>query len=140
MSAKFKKATPTGNASAHIKAASVDPARAPLPAKAGAESDRLTLPVDGYTRWAELKHIVPCSHEWVRQRELVGRFPKRVQLGGPRCVGWSNRELLRWMESPNDYHAPGAPGLPADAQGNPPATPPKARKRTAVALATGAEG
>jgi len=135
MSANFKNAMPTGDTSTPVKTASVNPTRAPLAAKADTELYRLSLAVDGYTRWSELKHIVPCSHEWVRQRELMGRFPKRVQLGGPRCVGWPNRELLRWLESPNDYRAAGTPVPSVDApeQAEPPAA---RRKRAAVSLAS----
>lgn len=65
----------------------------------------LTLPLDGFTRWAELKHFVPLSHEAVRQRELAGRFPRRIRLGSARCVAWPNRELHRWLENPSGYCA-----------------------------------
>jgi predicted DNA-binding transcriptional regulator AlpA len=63
------------------------------------------LPLDGYTRWADLKCIVPLSHEAVRQRELKGRFPKRVQLGSARCVAWRNQEILCWLADPSGYRA-----------------------------------
>lgn len=69
----------------------------------GVPSAPQSLPLDGFTRWADLKHIIPLSHEAVRQRELAGRFPKRVQLGSARCVGWRNSELLRWLAAPADY-------------------------------------
>ncbi len=64
-----------------------------------------SLPRDGYTRWGELKRIVPLSHETVRQREHAGRFPKRVQLGSARCVAWPNWEILRWLADPAGYRA-----------------------------------
>jgi prophage regulatory protein len=73
-----------------------------------ASSAPQSLPLDGFTRWADLKRIVPLSHESVRKRELAGRFPKRVQLGSARCVGWKNSEILRWLDSPNEYRAPQA--------------------------------
>lgn len=57
----------------------------------GANPEPKALPLDGFTRWNELKHIIPLSHESVRQRELKGRFPKRVQLGSARCVAWPMR-------------------------------------------------
>jgi prophage regulatory protein len=72
-------------------------------ASPGAQPDALSLPLDGYTRWADLKRIIPMSHEAVRLREIAGRFPKRVQLGSARCVGWPNREIHRWMADPANY-------------------------------------
>lgn len=83
-----------------IRADHVNPARAAL-------TEPPSLPLDGYTRWADLKRFVPMSHEVVRQRELAGRFPRRVQLGSARCVGWKNRELHRWFADPAGYHAEG---------------------------------
>lgn len=65
------------------------------------------LPLDGFTRWADLRQIIPLSHESVRQRELAGRFPRRVQLGSSRSVGWPNREIHRWMADPTNYRAEG---------------------------------
>ncbi|MFC5428341.1 helix-turn-helix transcriptional regulator [Paraburkholderia denitrificans] len=76
----------------------VDLARAP-------HAEPQALPLDGFTRWSDLKRIVPLSHESVRQREMAGRFPKRVRLGSARCVGWPNRELHRWLAAPADYRA-----------------------------------
>ncbi|MFM0049885.1 AlpA family phage regulatory protein [Caballeronia grimmiae] len=63
------------------------------------------LPLDGFTRWSDLKQFVPLSHESIRQRELKGRFPKRVQLGSARCVAWPNREIHRWLADPAGYRA-----------------------------------
>ncbi|WP_084170036.1 helix-turn-helix transcriptional regulator [Paraburkholderia ferrariae] len=78
------------------------------PPSDGARSEPQSLPLDGFTRWADLKRLIPLSHESVRQRELKGRFPKRVQLGSARSVGWSNRELHRWLADPAGYRAPEA--------------------------------
>ncbi|MEM5315553.1 AlpA family phage regulatory protein [Paraburkholderia sp. JHI869] len=63
---------------------------------------------EGYTRLAELLLIVPMSGEAIRQRELKGRFPKRVQLGSARCVAWKNSEILSWLADPAGYRAPQA--------------------------------
>jgi predicted DNA-binding transcriptional regulator AlpA len=71
----------------------------------GAQPEPLVLPLDGFTRWSDLKHIIPMCHESVRQRELAGRFPKRVQLGSARCVAWPNREIHRWLADPAGYRA-----------------------------------
>ena len=40
----------------------------------GAQLELKSLPLDGFTRWNDLKRIVPLSHESIRQRELKGRF------------------------------------------------------------------
>ncbi|WP_392389108.1 helix-turn-helix transcriptional regulator [Burkholderia multivorans] len=92
----------THSADGHIRvvAASVDPSRPPLPAPE-------SLPLDGYSRWKDLKPFLPFSQETLRQRELANRFPKRVQLGSARCVGWPNRELHRWFADPANYRAMG---------------------------------
>jgi prophage regulatory protein len=74
----------------------------------GAQSEPQALPLDGYTRWNDLKRIIPLSHESIRQRELKGRFPKRVQLGSARCVAWKNSEIHRWLSDPSGYCAPQA--------------------------------
>jgi predicted DNA-binding transcriptional regulator AlpA len=60
------------------------------------------LPLDGYTRWNELKHYVPFSRETLRQHELAGRFPQRIHFSS-RCAAWSNRELHRYFENPECY-------------------------------------
>ncbi|MGN4108096.1 helix-turn-helix transcriptional regulator [Burkholderia gladioli] len=73
------------------------------PPAGGVRSEPQSLPLDGFTRWALLKHIVPLSHEAVRQRELKGLFPRRVKLGSARCVAWPNRELHRWLADPAGY-------------------------------------
>lgn len=81
-----------------IRADHVDSARSAL-------TESVSFPLDGYMRWADLKRIVPFSHETVRQRELKGRFPRRVQLGSARCVAWPNREIYRWLADPSGYCA-----------------------------------
>ncbi|VWC29779.1 phage transcriptional regulator AlpA [Burkholderia lata] len=75
------------------------------PAAAGDQPGPLALPLDGFTRWNDLKQFVPLSHEAVRLRERAGRFPKRVQLGSARCVAWPNREIHRWLADPAGYRA-----------------------------------
>lgn len=70
-----------------------------------AQPKPLALPLDGYTRWNDLKRLIPLSHESIRKRELKGRFPKRVQLGSARCVAWKNSEIHRWLADPAGYRA-----------------------------------
>lgn len=82
-----------------VIAASVDPARAALPAPE-------SLPADGFSRWNDLIRFVPFSRETVRKRELEGRFPRRQHVT-QRCAVWANRELHRWMADPVNYRAEG---------------------------------
>lgn len=77
------------------------------PPVGGVQSEPRSLPLDGFTRWADLKLIIPLSHESVRQRELAGRFPLRVKLGSERSVGWPNREIHRWLADPANYRVEG---------------------------------
>ena len=64
-----------------------------------------SLPLDGFSRWNDLRAFVHFSRETLRKREIEGRFPKRVQLGSARSVGWKNRELHRWIADPAGYRA-----------------------------------
>jgi predicted DNA-binding transcriptional regulator AlpA len=32
-----------------------------------------------------------------------GKFPQQVPMGVARCAFWSNLEVHKWMESPDDY-------------------------------------
>lgn len=63
-----------------------------------------SLPLDGYTRWNDLRAFVPFSRETLRKRELEGRFPRRIHLS-LRCAAWPNRELHKWFEDPAGYRA-----------------------------------
>ncbi|WP_321880713.1 helix-turn-helix transcriptional regulator [Burkholderia cepacia] len=76
------------------------------PSADGVQSEPTVLPIDGFVRWADLKQFVPFSHETLRQREMKGLFPRRVQLGSARCVAWPNREIHRWLADPAGYRAP----------------------------------
>jgi len=63
-----------------------------------------TLPLDGVSRWPDLKPFVALSREWIRKRELEGKFPKRIFLN-KRCAVWQNREIHRWLADPLNYRA-----------------------------------
>lgn len=62
------------------------------------------LPLDGFSRWENLRSFIPLSRETVRQRELEGRFPRASRLT-QRCTVWPNREIHRWMADPLNYRA-----------------------------------
>ncbi|HDR9081505.1 TPA: AlpA family phage regulatory protein [Burkholderia vietnamiensis] len=81
-----------------IVAAHVAPAQyaaGPVPA---------SLPLDGLSRWSDLKPFIPLSRETIRQRELAGRWPRHQKLS-MRCTVWSNREIHRWLADPVNYRA-----------------------------------
>ncbi|MBH9658408.1 AlpA family phage regulatory protein [Burkholderia pseudomallei] len=65
------------------------------------------LPLDGFSRWGDLRAFIPLSRETVRQRELEGRFPRARRLT-QRCTIWPNREIHRWIADPLNYRADGA--------------------------------
>ncbi|MBU9365358.1 AlpA family phage regulatory protein [Burkholderia multivorans] len=62
------------------------------------------LPLDGFSRWENLRRFIPLSRETVRQRELEGRFPRARRLT-QRCTVWPNREIHRWMADPLNYRS-----------------------------------
>lgn len=64
-----------------------------------------SLPLDGFSRWKDLRAFVPFSRETLRKREIEGRFPRRQSLGSQRCTAWSNRELHKWIADPAGYRA-----------------------------------
>ncbi|MCL4670435.1 MULTISPECIES: helix-turn-helix transcriptional regulator [Burkholderia] len=64
------------------------------------------LPLDGFSRWNDLRDYIPMSRESVRLRELAGRFPKRMKFGSSRCVGWLNRDIHAWLADADGYRAP----------------------------------
>jgi prophage regulatory protein len=72
----------------------------------GGPADPQTLPIDGFTRWNDLRNFVPFSRETARKRELEGRFPRRHHFS-QRCAAWPNRELHRWFSDPKNYRAEG---------------------------------
>ncbi|WP_175787101.1 helix-turn-helix transcriptional regulator [Burkholderia anthina] len=61
-----------------------------------------SLPLDGFSRWSDLRPFIPFCRETLRKREREGRFPRRQHLS-PRCTAWSNRELHRWFADPVSY-------------------------------------
>ncbi|WP_080303653.1 MULTISPECIES: helix-turn-helix transcriptional regulator [Burkholderia] len=62
------------------------------------------LPLDGLSRWGDLRPSIPLSRETVRQRELEGRFPRSIRLT-QRCTVWKNREIHRYLADPLNYRA-----------------------------------
>ena len=62
------------------------------------------FPVDGLSRWGDIKHLIPVSKEKWRQLIRDGYAPPVTRLG-IRCSFQSNREILRWLSDPLSYRA-----------------------------------
>lgn len=62
------------------------------------------FPVDGMSRWGDIKHLIPVSKEKWRQLIRDGYAPPVTRLG-IRCSFQSNREILRWLSDPLNYRA-----------------------------------
>lgn len=56
-------------------------------------------------RWPELKTITGLARTTVWRREKLGRFPKKVDLGGG-LIGWRSDEVEEWLMNPAGYIAP----------------------------------
>ena len=46
----------------------------------------------------ERRRLVPYSDIQIWRLEQQGRFPRRIKLG-PNRVGWSEQEILDWIEA-----------------------------------------
>jgi len=62
------------------------------------------LPIDGFSRWGDIKHIIPVSKEKWRQLSRDGFAPPIIRFG-LRCSFQENREILRWLSDPLSYRA-----------------------------------
>jgi hypothetical protein len=65
------------------------------------------LPIEGLSRWNDIKHLIPISHEKWRQLVRDGLAPPITRFG-LRCSFQENREVLRWLSDPLNYSASGA--------------------------------
>lgn len=63
------------------------------------------FPVEGLSRWGDIKHLIPVSKEKWRQLIRDGKAPSVTRLG-IRCSFQSNREILRWLSDPLNYRVP----------------------------------
>ncbi|WP_081074911.1 helix-turn-helix transcriptional regulator [Burkholderia stagnalis] len=63
-----------------------------------------TLPLDGFSKWADLRPFVRLSRETVRKLEREGRFPPAIRLT-LRCTVFDNRETHRYLADPLNYRA-----------------------------------
>lgn len=61
-----------------------------------------TLPLDGLSKWGDLRRSICLSRETVRKREQEGKFPRSIRLT-QRCTVWKNREIHRYLADPLNY-------------------------------------
>lgn len=64
----------------------------------------ITLPLIGYSRWSDIKKLVPVSRETWRKMRKNGTAPQEILLS-PRCVMYSNKEIHRFLADPTNYKA-----------------------------------
>ncbi len=62
------------------------------------------LPLDGMSRFSQLKKFLPVSREKWRQLVRDGKAPRPVKLG-IRCTMWRNAELHEFFQDPLGYRA-----------------------------------
>jgi prophage regulatory protein len=61
----------------------------------------IDLETDRFIRTTQIEHRVVFSLMHLRRLEKDGLFPRRISLSG-RAVGWSLRDVLRWMQEKLD--------------------------------------
>lgn len=62
------------------------------------------LPIDGLSRWSQIKPFSPFAKETFRKLVLAGKAPQPVRFS-KRCTAYSNRELHRFFADPLNYRA-----------------------------------
>lgn len=62
------------------------------------------FPIEGLSRWGDIKHLIPVSREKWRQLIRDGSAPPVTRLG-IRCSFQHNSEILRWLSDPLNYRA-----------------------------------
>lgn len=63
-----------------------------------------TLPLDGMSRFSQLKKFLPISREKFRQLVRDGKAPQPIRLG-VRCTMWRNSELHQFLADPVGYRS-----------------------------------
>lgn len=64
------------------------------------------LPLDGMSRFSQLKTYLPFSREKWRQLVRDGKAPTPIKLG-IRCTMWRNAELHQFLADPLSYQVEG---------------------------------
>lgn len=60
------------------------------------------LPLNGMSRWKQMRHFIPVSRETWRKLVAAGKAPAAVKLS-ERCTMYSNEEVHRWIADPVSY-------------------------------------
>ncbi|MFW8744844.1 helix-turn-helix transcriptional regulator [Mesorhizobium japonicum] len=64
------------------------------------------LPLDGMSRFSQLKKFLPVSREKWRQLVRDGKAPRPIKLG-IRCTMWRNADLHQFLADPVGYKSNG---------------------------------
>ena len=68
------------------------------------QSPSEAIPLDGMSRWNQIKRFSPFSREKFRQLVRAGKAPQPVKFS-ERCTAYSNKELHRFFNDPLNYRA-----------------------------------
>lgn len=66
------------------------------------EPPKVSLPLDGMSRWNQIAQFSPFSREKFRQLVNAGKAPQPVKFS-ERCTCYSNRELHKFFADPLNY-------------------------------------
>jgi hypothetical protein len=73
-----------------------------LPHSIYTDPPKVSLPLDGMSRWKQFQQFSPFSREKYRQLSIAGKAPQPIKLS-QRCTCYSNRELHRFFADPLNY-------------------------------------
>ena len=66
------------------------------------QANEVRLPVDGMSRWSQIKPFSPFSRETFRKMVVAGKAPQPIRMG-MRCTFWKNSELHEFFQNPLGY-------------------------------------
>jgi prophage regulatory protein len=76
-----------------------------MPTKKTISTDINTLPLIGFSRWAQIAPFVGYGREAWRQMVNAGRAPQPVRLS-PTSAFYRNEEIYEWLKDPVSYRVP----------------------------------
>lgn len=83
-------------------AASTKPPRFNVAHSIYMEPPKVSLPLDGMSRWNQIAPFSPFCREKFRQLVIAGKAPPAIRLS-ERCTCYSNRELHKFFADPLHY-------------------------------------
>jgi prophage regulatory protein len=62
----------------------------------------ISLPIDGFSRWQQIKQFLPISRETWRKMVRAGRAPQPIKMG-LRCTMYQNSDLHEFLQDMTNY-------------------------------------